>query len=327
MDEHGPFDVIHGQSSKGGALARLAGATTSSAVVYTPHCIFTMAPGIGRVRRNVYAVAERVLASLTDCILAASEEEYRHIRELGIAEERLELVLHGLEPPRPVSKAALREELGLPPDAVVVGFVGRLCAQKNPSLALRAFAELARGRDDVRLAVVGEGELGDECRVLAQALGVADRVVWLGYRSGYQAMLAFDVLLLSSAYEGLPYVMLERLFAGLPLVTTPVGGVSSAVEDGVDGFVTPHGDATAMARALALLVNDAERRAQFGAAALQRSNRFELGAMIDRVLQIYDECRARKARELRASTLTRGFARGFGLVEAWAPAFKGSASR
>lgn len=292
LQQHGPFDVIHGQSSKGGAMARLAGALTGSAVVYTPHCIFTMSPGMGRVRRSVYGLAEQVLASVTDRILAASNEEYEHIRELGIPEARLRLVLHGLEPPPRVSRAALRAEFGLAPNDVVIGFVGRLCTQKNPALALRAFAEVARQRPSVRLAVVGHGELDDECRALASALGVAEQIVWLGYRSGYEAMLAFDVLLLSSAYEGLPYVMLERLFAGLPIVTTPVGGVSIAVEDGVDGLVTPHDDPQAMAKALAKLCDDASTRRAFGDAAHRHSSRFALGTMVERVLEIYQECRA-----------------------------------
>jgi glycosyltransferase involved in cell wall biosynthesis len=318
LREHGPFDVIHGQSSKGGAMARLAGAMTGSAVVYTPHCIFTMAPGMDRVRRSVYGFAEQVLASLTDCILAASREEYDHIRELGIAEERLRLVLHGLEPPPPTSREALRAELGLAPNTVVVGFVGRLCAQKNPALALRAFAELARGRSNVRLAVVGRGELEQECAALARALGVAEQVLWLGYRSGYEAMLAFDVLLLSSAYEGLPYVMLERLFAGLPLVTTPVGGVSVAVADGVDGLITPHDDAAAMARALAKLVDEPALRAAFGAAALERSGKFALGSMVERVLAIYEECRGAQRAAARGARSGRGSV----APRPWAPAFK-----
>lgn len=305
--EHGPFDVIHGQSSKGGAVARLAGATTKSAIVYTPHCIVTLSPAIAALERAIYGIAERVLARVTDRILAASEEEHDHLCELGIDRDRVRLVLHGLGPPPAADKAALRAELGLPERAVVIGFVGRLCAQKDPALALRAFAEVARVRPEVWLAVVGGGELEAECVALARELGVSERVAWLGYRRGYEAMLAFDLLVLSSAYEGLPYVMLERLFASLPLVTTPVGGVSVAVEHGVDGFVTPGGDAAAMARALATLVDDPARRAAFGRAALAKSRRFELSSMIERVRAVYEECLAERAARSRA-----GIARSFG---------------
>jgi glycosyltransferase involved in cell wall biosynthesis len=298
--EHGPFDVIHGQSSKGGAIARLAGATTTSAVVYTPHCIVTMSPAIGAIQRGIYGLAERALAKVTDRILAASEEEFDHLCELGISADRLKLVLHGLGPPPSATRQALRAELGLPAEAVVIGFVGRLCPQKDPALALRAFAEVARIRPEVWLAVVGGGELEADCVALARELGVAERVAWLGYRSGYEAMLAFDLLLLSSAYEGLPYVMLERLFARLPLVTTPVGGVSVAVEHGVDGFVTPLGDAAAMAHALAALVDEPARREAFGRAALVKSRNFELAAMIERIRTVYEECTAERAARARA---------------------------
>jgi glycosyltransferase involved in cell wall biosynthesis len=315
--EHGPFDVIHGQSSKGGAIARLAGATTTSAVVYTPHCIITMSPAIGALERGIYGLAERALARVTNRILAASEEEYDHLCELGISQERVRLVLHGLGPPPSASKQALRAELGLPAHALVIGFVGRLCAQKDPALALRAFAEVARTRPDVWLAVVGGGELEANCVALARELGVAERVAWLGYRSGYEAMLAFDLLVLSSAYEGLPYVMLERLFARLPLVTTPVGGVSVAVENGVDGFVTPAGDATVMAHALATLLDDPARREAFGWAALLKSRHFELGSMIERVREVYADCTNERAARSEAP----GVARSFG-ANVTAPVFR-----
>jgi len=314
--EHGPFDVIHGQSSKGGAIARLAGATTDASVVYTPHGIYTMSPLLGRMERGIYTLAERTLGELTDRILASSQEEYRHIRELGIAEDRLRVVLNGLEAAPVVPKAVRRAELGLPADDIVIGFVARLCPQKNPRMALRAFAELARTRPHVRLAVVGRGELEEECVALARSLGVADQVSWLGYRPGAEAMQAFDLLMLSSAYEGLAYVALERLFAGLPLVMTPVGGVSSAVVDGVDGFIAPCEDAPAMARALAKLVDDAALRESFGAAAQRRSSDFAIDKMVARVLDIYEECRRNRS----GRRLTRRRARGSVGVAPHAPA-------
>ena len=287
---HGPFDLVHGHSSKGGAIARLAGAASRKPVIYTPHCISTMVPSFGRVKNTAFKLVEAGLALLTRRILAASQEEYDHIRSLGVAASRLRLVPHGIQRLPLGSKQEVRAALGLSQDQVIIGFVGRLSEQKNPALAIRAFARLAAQQQKVRLAIIGSGELEAECRRLAAELRVDDRIDWLGYRPGYESMPAFDVLLVPSRYEGLPYVMLEALTVGLPLVITPVGGVKLVIDDGKNGFVVPHDDVVAMSEAIGRLAADANWRARVSRAALAKSEDFSIDAMVNRILWVYREC-------------------------------------
>src|SRR5215469_10726454 len=134
---HGPFDIIHGHSSKGGAIARLAGIGLKGAKLYTPHAFYTLAPGLKTAERALYGFAERHLSRLCRRVVVSSRAEADHAATLGIAAGKL-------EPPR-------RAELGVPADAFVMGFVGRLEPQKAPDIALNAFAWALRHNPNIRL--------------------------------------------------------------------------------------------------------------------------------------------------------------------------------
>src|SRR5205823_14138786 len=108
-----------------------------------------------------------------------------------------------------------RAELGLGARDTVVGFVGRLSPQKAPEVLLKAFALLVPKLPSAVLVVIGDGPLSEPLRKLAEEWDVAGRVKWLGWRDGGHAMSAFDVFVLPSRYEGLPYVAIEALVAGL----------------------------------------------------------------------------------------------------------------
>lgn len=116
----------------------------------------------------------------------------------------------------PESRSAIRSELRIEPDALVVGHVGRFARQKNHGFLIEVFAELLKVRPDARLVLVGQGELEGEVRAKAKAFGVLDGIVFAGVRPDVPALLsAFDVLALPSLYEGMPNVVIEAQAAGL----------------------------------------------------------------------------------------------------------------
>ena len=146
-------------------------------------------------------------------------------------------------------RAAVRAELGIDADALVVGHVGRFAPQKNHGFLIETFAELLKARPDARLVLVGKGELEGDVRAKAEALGVLGSIVFTGVRSDVPALLsAFDVLALPSLYEGMPNVVIEAQAAGLACA------VSDTVtrQADVTGLVEflPIDDAAAWARAL-----------------------------------------------------------------------------
>jgi glycosyltransferase involved in cell wall biosynthesis len=170
---------------------------------------------------------------------------------------------------------------------LAVGFVGRFTPQKNPRLLLRAFAELASVNPQARLVMVGDGPLKPELESLAQSLKISHRVMWTGFMEGRRAMAGFDLLALPSDYEGFPYVLLEALNAGLPVVTTAVGGTEMVVEDRQNGLVVPVGDTAAFAHALEALAVDPELRQRFASSSSKRAVEFSQERMVERTLGLY----------------------------------------
>ncbi|MGE3818434.1 MAG: glycosyltransferase family 4 protein [Isosphaeraceae bacterium] len=287
--EHGPFDVIHGHSSKGGALARLAAVGTRARSFYTLHGFIIMDPGLALWKRGIYLSIELALGMVTKGIVAVSPEEARAAVRLGLGRSRVKVVPNGIGPIQLTPRAEARRTLGVADDATVVGFVGRLVDQKAPDVLLRGFAQASRTIPNARLtlAMVGSGPLDAPLRALADALGVGDRVLWLGERDARGLLSGFDLFALSSRKEGLPYVVIEAMAAGLPVVATRSAGVEILVDPGVTGIVVPPDDPDAFGEALAGLGGDPDRLARQGQAARARSARFTIDAMVEGTLAVY----------------------------------------
>jgi glycosyltransferase involved in cell wall biosynthesis len=144
-----------------------------------------------------------------------------------------------------------RAELEVDEDDFLWLAMGRLHRQKDYPCLLAAFADLASAQPLARLRIAGEGPLLGELTALADRLGLADRVRFLGVRDDVPRLLAAaDALVLASAWEGLPNVVLEAMAAGLPVVATDVGGVAQMVDDDRTGYLVPPRDPEALARAM-----------------------------------------------------------------------------
>lgn len=292
MRRHGPFDIVHGHSSKGGALARLVVLLTRARAIYTLHGLIMMDPGLARVKKMVYTGIELLLALRTSCIIAVSPEEARAAVRLGLGRSRVRLIPNGVGPADLVHRQTARKTMGVCEDAVVIGFIGRFVEQKDPQVLLKGFATAAQQIPTARLALVGAGPLETSMRACADELGIGDKIIWLGERDAREVMGGFDVFAIASRKEGLPYVVLESMAAGLPIVATESAGVEILVQDSVNGYVVPTGNAEAFGKALAKLIGDGDRLRAFGTASLQHAERFTIDAMVERTLAAYRTCMA-----------------------------------
>ncbi|WP_049974040.1 glycosyltransferase [Azospirillum sp. B4] len=293
MASFGPYDIIHGHSSKGGMLARLAAIGTTAKVVYTPHAISTLDPTLGAGKRAVYKAGEVALAALTDRVIAVSTGEREHIVGLGIPAAKVTTITNDIEPPAPAPRAHTRRELGLAPGHLAIGFVGRLTAHKGIDILIPAFARAHAAAPHARLIIIGDGVLGDDARSRAEALGCATAITWMGVRDAVRYYAAFDLLAQPSRYEGLSYTLLEAAGAGLPILATDVGGTRDVVVDDVTGQVAPPPgpgagtDGGAFGVLLADLATDPERLARYAAASAARVAPGGRARMVAQTVSLY----------------------------------------
>jgi glycosyltransferase involved in cell wall biosynthesis len=173
--------------------------------------------------------------------------------------------------PDPHTRAQWRQAHGIEPHATVLTHVGRFAPPKNHALLIEAFAQV-RSDAPLYLLLVGGGELENAVREQVAGLGLQERVRFLGVRADVADILrASDVFVLSSRVEGNPMSVMEAMAAGLPVVSTAVGGVPELVREGVTGLLVPSEDAGALAQAMQALVDDPVRRQAMGAAARQHA--------------------------------------------------------
>ncbi len=289
-----PVDVVHTHGSKAGVLGRLAASKAGvPVIVHTVH-------GWGHharqhpLVRGFYIAAERRAARVTDRLIVVADSD----RERGIADGigrlgQYQTVRPGIDIPRfrdvTADPRAVKEALGLPPDALVVGTVSRLAAQKAPLDFVRMAAAVHARRPNVHFVFVGGGPLAELMADAVRTAGLTDVVHLLGYREDVPLLLrALDVFVLNSLWEGLPAVFAQAMCAALPIVATRAGGASEAVMENENGFLTAPGDPDALAaRVLSLLDNPALRR-QMGTRGLSLADPlFSEAHMVHQIEALY----------------------------------------
>jgi glycosyltransferase involved in cell wall biosynthesis len=184
---------------------------------------------------------------------------------------------------------ALREAWGAGPHTVLLGTAARMVEVKSLDTLLEGYARLCQQHPaaDTRLVLVGAGPLQESLRQRAEALGIAGRCVWPGFRSDMpQVMHALDVFALTSLSEGFGLVLIEAMAAGRPVLSTRVGATPEIVLPGVSGELVPARDAAALAEAMATCLDPAVRAA-YGAAGRARSLLFSMEKMLQGTLQVY----------------------------------------
>jgi glycosyltransferase involved in cell wall biosynthesis len=221
-----------------------------------------------------------------DAVVAVSRSVRERLQERGVRASRLELIPNAFSATGALSRSDARAELGLPADAPVVGWVGRLSFEKGADLLLAAAARLTDRR--VRVSIIGDGQERAALEAQAAALGIGDRITWHGFvpRAG-RLMPAFDLFVLSSRTEGTPIALFEAMAAAVPAVVTTVGGVPDVLDPQTGWLIqadSPDQLAQAIEHALSARP-EAERRAAGARERLARD--FATGPWIDRYLELY----------------------------------------
>jgi glycosyltransferase involved in cell wall biosynthesis len=265
-------DIVHLNSSKVGILGRVAAAVAGVPIrVFTAHgWAFKATSGAGA---SVYLWADRIVRPLTTMVVCVSQTELR----AGLAARtcttgRSMVITNGVDVEGALRRAPEDADGSDRPQGrrVEIISVGRLAEPKDFSTLIAAMARLEPGA--ARLRVFGEGPLRESLEREIAEQGVADTVELPGEVPDVRPFLAeSDIFVLSSRSEGMPLSVLEAMAAALPVVASAVGGLSEVVVDGETGLLIEAGNAEELARALALLAGDRERRERLGALGRQRA--------------------------------------------------------
>lgn len=250
------YDLVHTHGSKAGALGRLAAMAARRPVVHTPHCyafLRTKSLPIASLTRGL----ERLVSSATSHLIAVSPSERNAaIQHRLINPRHCYVVPNGLPPLRrqPEQRELARRKWQLPSDAFIVTMPARLVAYKGIHLLLEA-AKLC-DRDDVVFMIAGHGPLEQSLRKRINYEGLTERVRMLGYVQDVPRLLAAsDVCVLCSEAEGQPYVLLEAMREGCPIIAPAVPGIDDFLVDHVTALLVRR-EGAELAQAIHRIRND-----------------------------------------------------------------------
>ncbi len=291
-------DIVHTHTAKAGTLGRLAASIAvrpRPLVVHTYHG-HVLEGHFGPTATAVYRGIERLLARISDRLVGVSQATVDDLVRLGIApRESFRVVRLGLdlERFRTVSSSdgeALRRQIGVDPDELLVSCVCRLVPHKNVDLLIRAVARVREGRPDVRLMVVGDGEHRPELERLVASLELGDAVTFVGYMQDVAPVAAASDIAALTSYsdEGTPVSLIEAAAAGVPAVATDIGGVAEVVTPET-GFVVDSQDEDAVVAALERLADDPELRAAMGARAREHVKGYHVERLLADIDALYQE--------------------------------------
>jgi glycosyltransferase involved in cell wall biosynthesis len=219
-------------------------------------------------RRHMFL--ERLFSSLADQLVAVAEPQREAlIRHHGFAPDHVMTVTNGV-PANPFEHESdvtrrKREELGIPPEAPLIGTIAVLSEQKGIPYFIEAAQEVLRVMPSAKFVVVGSGSLADSLTAHVAALGLGSSILFTGWRSDVaELLMALDVWVMSSLWEAMPLALLEAMAAARAIVATDVSDNRRILHDGNAGVLVPPRDAAALARAILGLVREPEQARNLG---------------------------------------------------------------
>lgn len=298
------YDLVITHTSLAAFFTRLAlwGVEERPKVVNMVHG-YLFDNGTPWLKRNLFLGAERWMAADTDLVLTMNRWDYETAKKYQLGHKVVNIPGVGVDFSRfdrvpPDSREKLRKKWGIPKDAFVLIYAAEFSARKSQNVIIRAMEHLPK---QVWLVLAGEGALWEDCRELAQRLGLENRVLFPGQVRGIPVWCAMaDAAVTASRSEGLPFNVMEAMYAGLPVVASEVKGHTDLIDDGVTGLLYPYGDDRACAERIARLMGSERLRRELARNARENVEQYSL----DRVLPIvWEEYCALSSKKLSGSSV------------------------
>lgn len=240
-------------------------------------------------------VSERILSWFVDCIVAVSDGVKDDLVNFeNINPKKIHVIYNGIDASKyriTIDQWKKREELGITNSDIIIGVGVRLSEQKGISYLIEALKILDAFIPKVKLLIVGDGELREDLEKLSAECGIADKVIFTGFRSDIHELLQIiDVYALPSLWEGHPLVLLEAMAAGKPIVATDVSGNRETVDHGRTGLLVPPKRPKELANSLKELLNNEELRNQMGQMSYKTfKDKFTLEKTIKEYQHLYEQ--------------------------------------
>lgn len=298
-------DIVHTHTAKAGTLGRLAALCAGVPIrVHTFHGhIFD--GYFSPIKAKAYLFIERFLACFTDRVITVSELVRNEIvSKLKIVKgSKCVVIPLGFELEKFLGcedfGGALRKELGVGSDTLLVGIVGRLVPVKNHTMFLDVAKKVVmRGLNvKVKFVIIGDGECAGELKTLTRLLGLDEHAIFTGWKQDLAAVYAdLDIVALTSLNEGTPVSVIEAMASGKSVIATDVGGVADLITDGENGFLVKSDDAESFSNKLVDLLADKDKRSRFGSSGREHVRvKYSKERLLNDMESLYDDC-LRKAR-------------------------------
>jgi len=234
------------------------------------------------IRSNSRVRFHAISSDITQCL----------VDECGMSPERVETIQYGVDtevfrPPTPDERLRARTKFGVGDNVLAIVVVARLTPIKGHDVLIQALARIPAAAKKFMVLCVGAGD-PEPVAASARSCGLDGAIRFLGHQHPLEALWAADIFVLSSEWEGFPIVGVEAMACGLPLVRTAAGGAREQIEEGVNGFVVPIGDATTLADRLARLVTNEELLDDMRRMSRERAvKRFQLDAQLEKTRQFF----------------------------------------
>jgi len=288
------YAIIHTHSSKAGILGRLAAKLARTPIIlHTVHG-WSFHDHMPNWRKRLFILLERFSATFTHQLVVVTRKDIQKGLDHGIGKPEQYLLIHSAIPldeflnPE-FDEKKIRQELGIPIPAPVIGTVGRLSPQKNPLDWLRIAARIATFQPDCYFLLVGDGPLRNEVESRIQEFHLENRFILTGLRRDVPQLLSvMDVFLLTSLWEGLPRVIPQAMCREVPIVAYASDGVAEVIEHGKTGFLCQPGELDLAADyCLQLLQSHDLRERIIREAKIVATEEFDLRRMIQQLENLY----------------------------------------
>jgi glycosyltransferase involved in cell wall biosynthesis len=290
--KEGGFDIVHSHSSKAGILARIAAKLAGTKrIIYTAHGFVFNEP-MSSIKRAIYIYIERIGAMLGDKVISVSKKDLDSALENRLVSgEKLVYIPNAIPE---ISKESLRDaaevkkELGIPEGEFVIGTISNFYETKGHIYLIEAVKRLHAEGHSFRTVFAGQGPKMQEMMDIS---GGDKGIMFLGYREdNYDIMNTLDLFVLPSIKEGMPYVVLEAMSLGKPVLCTKVGALTDMIEDGVNGFIVEPQDSGLIYEKLKWILGNRDSLQPVGAAGEKYvKDNFSMSKFTESVISVYEE--------------------------------------